>query len=779
MIKIFRIRVSKNNEKTAKAAESIYSVIHSTIRNKISPTFSFEIACSDKHIYFYFWCEDKFKHLIISQIYSQYPDIVIDEVPDYFNLKNKKILISAEIVTDNSYIYPIKRHPQFEDGTTKTFLDPLAWIIWSLSTNTSDEILAFQMVFVPLNNSFRDRWIEVASQIKPGFNIKSSKYKKWYTDNLLNSGLNKLFFSLFIKPFLNIFWLWPRSEVKSTAEKSEVEQTHSRETVENAITWKLSQQLFGVNIRFLYTSINSDIESWKNKINNLISSFYQFNIPRFNSFKVKYININKRADLKLFTSRKIHQPFILCTEELATIWHLPDISVNVPNIQWIKSKLIEPPLNLPTESSTEQKDLTILWNTDYRWEHIKFGIKTSDRQRHIYIIWKTWMGKSTILENMIISDILAWKWVAVIDPHWDLADCILSLIPKSRTNDVLIFNPADTDFPVSFNMLECKNPEQRHLVVSGLLWTFKKLFWDSWWPRLEHILRNTLLALTEKKDATLLGVMKMLSDKNYRALVLKCVTDPMVLSFWTDEFGKWEPRAIAENVSPIQNKVWQFLSTKLIRNIFGQPVSSMNLRFAMDKNKIIIVNLSKWKIWEDNSNLLWSMLVTKFQIDAMSRADTLQSKRTDFYLYVDEFQNFATEAFATILSEARKYKLNLTIANQYIDQMSDEVKSAVFGNVWTLISFQVGAEDAKFFSEQFSEEVSVSDIINIPKYSCYMKLLIDGMPSPIFSVKTLPRPTLDIEISDIDKLLKVSREKYAKPREFVESKIAKWMTNPK
>lgn len=273
--------------------------------------------------------------------------------------------------------------------------------------------------------------------------------------------------------------------------------------------------------------------------------------------------------------------------------------------------------------------------------------------------------------------------------------------------------------------------------------------------------------------------MKMLSDKKYRDIVISSVTDPMVLSFWNDEFWKWDARTIAENVSPIQNKVWQFLSSQIIRNIFGQPASSINLRFAMDNKKIIIINISKWKIWEDSSSLLWSMLITKFQIDAMSRADIREAKRNDFYLYVDEFQNFATDAFATILSEARKYRLNLTMANQYIDQMSDEVKSAIFWNVWTLVSYQVWAEDAEILAKQFSDLVLPSDMINIPKYNCYMKLMTDWMPSSTFSVKSLEPPVESGISANKDTIFKVSREKHAKKRAFVESKIKRWMESPK
>jgi hypothetical protein len=368
--------------------------------------------------------------------------------------------------------------------------------------------------------------------------------------------------------------------------------------------------------------------------------------------------------------------------------------------------------------------------------------------------------------------------VAVIDPHGDLAEAVLRFVPKSRTNDVILFDPSDKDFPVAFNVLEGKNPEQRGLIASGLIGVIKKLNIDSWGPRLEHFLRNTVLALVEAPDTTMLGITRMLVDKVYRAKILHYVEDPMVRSFWETEFSALAPQKLAEAVGPIQNKVGQFLSTPVIRNIVGQPKSTLDLRFAMDTGKIVIVNLSKGKIGEDNSALLGSLLVTKFQLDAMSRADIPEKDRKDFYLYVDEFQNFATDSFATILSEARKYRLNLTMANQYVAQMSEEVQAAVFGNVGSLVSFQIGIDDAKVFSEQFDEErILPIDLASLPKYAVYNRIMIDGMTSPVFSGATLPPPKIvDAEDPEVrmEKVVKFSRQRYAKPRADVESKIARW-----
>jgi hypothetical protein len=370
--------------------------------------------------------------------------------------------------------------------------------------------------------------------------------------------------------------------------------------------------------------------------------------------------------------------------------------------------------------------------------------------------------------------------VAVIDPHGDLAEAVMEFVPKNRTNDVILFDPADKDFPVAFNMLEGKNPEHRALIASGLVGVFKKLYAESWGPRLEHFLRNTILALVEAPDTTMLGITRMLVDKIYRQKVLHFVEDPMVRSFWETEFSALAPQKLAEAVGPIQNKVGQFLAAPIIRNIVGQTNSTLDLRFAMHSGKINNINLSKGKLGEDNSSMLGSLLITKFQLDAMSRADIPEKDRKDFYLYVDEFQNFATDSFATILSEARKYKLNLTMANQYLAQMPEEVAAAVFGNVGSLVSFQVGIDDAKILSEQFDEErVLPVDLVNLPKYSVYNRILLDGMPTPVFSSKTLPPPEIYLEADmtmeqRLEKLRNFSRQRYAKPREDVEHKIVRW-----
>jgi hypothetical protein len=465
--------------------------------------------------------------------------------------------------------------------------------------------------------------------------------------------------------------------------------------------------------------------------------------------------------------------FILNTEELATIFHLPISSVDIPNIQIITSKSLPPPLKLP-EYKGDDTLVTPIGETNYRTNRKPFGLKKEDRRRHMYIIGKTGMGKSTLLENMICSDIKSGKGVAVIDPHGDLAEKALTFVPANRFNDVILFDPSDTDFPIAFNMLENVNPEHRSLIASGLVGVFKKLYAESWGPRLEYILRNTILSLLEYPNSTMLGIMRILTDTEFRNKVINRITDPVVKSFWINEYNKMQEKQRTEAISPIQNKVGQFLSSSIIRNIVGQPVSSVNMRWAMDNHKIVIVNLSKGKIGEDNSALLGSMMITKFQLDAMSRADIPEKERVDFYLFVDEFQNFATSAFATILSEARKYHLSLTIANQYINQMPEDVRDAVFGNVGSIASFQVGFDDADYLQSQFNEEVMPNDLLQLSRGSIYIKLLVDNMPTNTFSANTYPPIQVDDAETKRIKITKVSRERYGKNRAFVEEKIKKW-----
>lgn len=423
---------------------------------------------------------------------------------------------------------------------------------------------------------------------------------------------------------------------------------------------------------------------------------------------------------------------------------------------------------------TNKNEITFFAKTNFRNQERVFGIKTDDRRRHMYIIGKTGMGKTNLLENMAVQDIRNGHGVCYIDPHGDTAEKLIKAIPADRINDVIYVNPADQKFPIAFNVMEKVDPEYRHLVASGLIGVFKKIWADSWGPRLEYILRNAILALLEYPGSTLLGVTRILVDKKYRLKVVDKVTDPVVKMFWVEEFTKWNERVLQEVVSPIQNKVGQFLSTSLIRNIVGQTASTFDVREAMDDRKILILNLSKGRIGEDASALLGAMMITKIQLAAMGRVDIPEEDRKDFYLYVDEFQNFATLSFANILSEARKYHLNLILANQYVEQIEEEVRNAIFGNAGSIVSFRVGAMDAEFLEKEFEPVFMQNDIVNLPKYNIYLKLMIDGIAGDAFSAVTLPPVFLGDTEGNAEKVIASSRERYTMPKEEVEEKIALW-----
>jgi hypothetical protein len=406
----------------------------------------------------------------------------------------------------------------------------------------------------------------------------------------------------------------------------------------------------------------------------------------------------------------------------------------------------------------------------------KFGIKIDDRRRHIYVVGKTGVGKSTLLENMAIADMISGKGIAIIDPHGELAEKMLDFVPEERLKDVIYFDPSNMEHPFAFNPMEQVGTEFRHLVASGIMSVFKKIWIDAWSARMEYILNNTLLALLEYPDSTLLGILRMFSEKDYRKKIVDGLNDPVIKAFWQKEFANYSQRLESEALAAIQNKVGQFVSNPLIRNILGQSRSTLNMRQIMDEGKIFIVNLSKGKMGEDNSTLLGAMIITRLQLAAMSRVDVPEEKRRDFFMYVDEFQNFATASFANILSEARKYHLSLTLAHQYIGQLvtgdgDTKVRDAVFGNVGTIITFRIGAADAEFLEKEFMPEFTEQDLVNLAKANVYIKLMIDGVASRPFSAETLP-PQHTPLTTHRDVIVQNSQEKYGTPRRVVEERIA-------
>lgn len=468
------------------------------------------------------------------------------------------------------------------------------------------------------------------------------------------------------------------------------------------------------------------------------------------------------------------QTMVLGLDQIINFFHLPHDKI-VDNLNYLSYRKLPFPSNIPTlDKASNKNDLTIIWKTEFRNQNITFGITREDKLRHMYIIGKTWVGKSNLIANLARSDMISNKGICVIDPHGDLIDDIIGQVPSYRINDIVLFDVSDRERPVGFNVLEHEKPEEKPLIASGIISIFKKLFGHSRWPRLEYILRNVLLSILEYPNSTLMHVLRMLTDSNFRQEVLEYVKDPLILNFRKDEFDTWPDKQREEAISPISNKIGQFTSSSIIRNIFGQTKSKINFRKLMDEGKIVLVNLSKWKIGEDNTNLLGSFIVSKIQIDAMSRADMDEDQRKDFYLYIDEFQNFATESFATILSEARKYRLGLILANQYSSQLDEVTRGAIFGNVGTMISMTLGYDDAVIMANQFKGMVSANDFLDIPKYKAYIKLMIHWIVSDPFNFQTIALPPWD-NIAELKEKIKTqSRTRYAIGRLELEELIKTW-----
>ncbi|NOS67724.1 MAG: type IV secretion system DNA-binding domain-containing protein, partial [Candidatus Peribacteraceae bacterium] len=767
--------------------EAVLSSLHSL---KGKDPVSLEIGLCEGKIALFARSSVQAGPLVESQLYAQYPDAEIEPVPvNTFEAGPGEIVLSTDLSLLDPEVFPIKRFPQYVDMVTRQMIDTIAGITSSMVRYPVPGMRGHVSVTIlPIGKSYRRRALRFLPLLMKGL----PKHLDWYEDLFakihLARGWRRLaYFPLdmlmggFRAWFIKLPSLSLSTETGTDIRDDDDEENvvgmrnHDRENKETGAVDKLNRLLFTCNVRISVITPASGRAAAEAKVEEIAGSFRQFNLPHCNGFEVGSVRESTTLPLGFHDA-----PYVLSNEEIATLWHVPNILVKTPNFDWVYSRKLEPPVDLPVVTDTQNDDLTVLGEAVFRGHRTKFGIKTDDRRRHIYTIGKTGMGKSTLLENMIYSDIISGKGVALIDPHGDLVEAVLRFIPKERTNDVILFDPADKEHPVAFNMLSCKDPEQGVLVVSGLMSIFKKMWPEAFSGRMEYILRNTLLALIEAGNQSMLGIMRMFSDPVFRRKILEHVENHMVKSFWEDEFTSWSEKYQTEALAAIQNKVGQLLSAPLIRNIVGQVVSKVDFRHAMDTGKIVLMNLSKGRLGEDNSAFLGSMFVTKFQLDAMSRADIPEKERKDFYLYVDEFQNFATESFATILSEARKYRLNLTVAHQYVNQLLMEgnntaLRDAVFGNVGSMISFQVGSDDAEPLSEQFEEMVLPKDILSLPKYHAYVRLMIKGIPSKPFSVSTLAPPALPLDDKRLETIRRLSSERYAEDRKTVEEKITKWV----
>jgi len=532
---------------------------------------------------------------------------------------------------------------------------------------------------------------------------------------------------------------------------------------------KLSRDLYMGKLRVAYVS--SDKFLSENKLKTLLGLYKLVKGP-FNELRKKKFSFSKISPLA-FSARVFQNGDLWAPEELATLYHFPYSGSVVSNVVQSTSRRAPAPDILPREGLVDPKEVSFIGETNFRNDNYKFGIKRIDRRRHMYVVGKTGSGKSRLLELLLISDIQNGAGCCLLDPHGDLADELLMFVPKERINDVVYVNPTDRDFPIGFNPLEpVENFEERQHLSRFLISIFKKLFAENWNARMEHLIRYITLALLETPDSNVLGITRMLSDTNFRQRVIKQIQDPVVKGFWTNEFSTSNEQFISAAAVPIINKVGQFISNPIVRNMVGQRKNMLDFEKFMNEGKIVIINLSKGKLGEENAALLGSMFITKIQQAALARAKFAEEERRDFYFYVDEFQNFATDAFSSILSEARKYHLDLTIAHQYIAQLPEDVKATAFGNVGTIITFAIGGDDAAYLAKEFAPVFTPDDMINLNTREMYIKMSIDGKLSPPFSARTIdvPKPQFDHSVSIVNH----SRMTYGKNRVSVENEIRRW-----
>ncbi len=753
---LLKIMVPKNNAKSPLAAEQMFSSLHGIYRKGevLQDHFSFEMCATSQSINFYMLVPTQLRDFIEGQVYAQYPTVEIEATNDYSNISLEgKSLVGTEISLTKSDFFPIRTFTNFD-------VDPLAGITGVLSKVDEGELLTIQTVMSPIDDSWQKDGLTYVRNIKegkdvslPAFHIDLGRRGKGLITELIKDMFKGLFSS-------------PSGEVKKE-EKKEVRISGPEEVALKGIESKVTKLGYGLTIRVM--AVTRDPILSQTRVESVVGAFKQFNLANLNGFEAGSLE-RDATFLRKYRSRVLGtQVNRFNVEEIASMFHFPDLSVETPNIVWAGSKKGEPPQNLPIEGEVPAQELTTFGLTSFRNRRTKFGIKAGDRRLHLYAIGKTGTGKSTLIENMIYDDIKEGRGVAVVDPHGELIEHILNFIPEDRIKDVVYFNPDDREFPLAFNLLESIEDDMRSVVASGLMSIFTKLWANVWSARMEYILRNAILAVLEVPDSTLLSIMRILNDPVYRKYVMSYVTDPVVRDFFFNEYEKYDAKFRQEAIAPIQNKVGQFLSSSTIRNIVGQPKSTFNLSEIMNEGKILLVNLSIGRIGEDNSKLLGSMMITKIQLAAMARARISEEQRKDFYLYVDEFQNFATDSFAVILSEARKYHLNLVLVNQYIAQIPELVADAIFGNVGTMVSFRVGPTDADKLVKEFTPVFDANDLINLPNRQIYIKMAIDGVTSQAFSAHTLP--PRGVVANNSETIINNSRQSYSRDRGAVEEQI--------
>ncbi|MFC1710440.1 type IV secretory system conjugative DNA transfer family protein [Patescibacteria group bacterium] len=703
------LKLPRNTEVTPEAAKtflaSLSQINSVSLMNKLTgvhaQALALEIALVSQQIRFQITCDKDLVPFIETQIQSNYPLVIMnrDKDPLIPIFENNTLKVVCFKLRRGSY-YPIATTDSFTD------VDPLSSVLSVLSKGDPDQVALIQYALESVGTSWQSKGSSFAEK---GVKNEDGTYS-------------------------------PRPDA-------------------TIINEKISYPGFKVSIRIASNDSNT--------LKELSSSFGVFTRSEGNSFSVKKPSlVKKKPPITPLIKRRVTDNQILNIEELSTVWHLPSDKIKTASIAWGTSVLTEPPHNLPiahNKTDEEKQEINFFAKTQFKNREVIFGIKDKDRRRHIWTVGKTGTGKSTMIANMAIDDFKKNRGVAVIDPHGDNCEILLNYIPKSRINDTVYFNPADKDHPIVLNPLEVTNREEAELVVSGLMAIFTKVWANVWSARMEYILRNSFMTLAEHPNTTLEDVLKLLANKNFRDRIVSNTKDSALVHFWREEYDKMPDRLQKEAIAPIQNKVGQFATSPLIRRIIGKPKSTISMDDVMNGSKILLANLSQGKLGEDNANLLGAMLITKIQLAAMRRVNIDEEERKDFFFYVDEFQNFATTSFIKILSEARKYRLNLTLANQYMAQIPEEVQKAILGNAGTMISFAIGAEDAAIINKEYAEVFSENDLVNLSNFQIALKLMIDGHSSRPFLANTLPLPASVNQ--NKEKVIKVSRERWAKSQE--------------
>ncbi len=751
-------------------AEQLFSTLSESGKNKGwllgKDYYSFEIACTDKKISFYVNCPKDLQQLVEKQIQAQYPHAFIEQVKGYNPFFKGAQIEVEELQLSKKYVYPFRTYK-----TTET--DPLNALTNAMSKLQENEAAVIQYIISPAGQSWQYRPRKMALEIQQGKNPEM--VEKGHFHQLMIGLGRSIGRSLSFSGSSNQNFQPSHAHKDLSGYASAISLTPMQQEIVKKLEEKASRPGYKVNIRLVTSSTIAGNAS--SHMRNLLASFLQYNMPPFNGLRAKKRDKNDILKDYIFRVYRESYAAILNTEEIASLWHLPTPYIETPNIKWLVSKKAPPPVNLPKEG-------VLLGRNIYRGEETKIFIKRDDRRRHMYVLGRTGSGKTEIMKYMSVQDIKNGEGLCIIDPHGDFIEDILPHIPKERAEDVILFEPFDMERPMGLNMLQVDSEEQKDFAVQEMISIFYKLVTDPAMlgPMFEHNMRNAMLTLMadEEHPGTIADIPRIFTDTEFQKYKLSKVKDPVVRLFWEKEMAKTSDFHKSEMLGYLISKVGRFVENSMMRNIVGQSKSSFNFREVMDKRKILLINLAKGKVGELNAKLLGLIIVSKLQMAALSRADMREDDRPDFYLYVDEFQNFITDAFSSILSEARKYRLNLIIAHQYLGQLeqqagaqgagSKDLRDAVFGNAGSMVAFRIGAEDSEVMAKEFKPTFNEFDLVNIDRYNAYMKLMIDGTASKPFNMATYPllRNGNDEQAKAIRQL---SRLKFGRLRAEVEEEI--------